>query len=104
MFNDVVIEEPLHFGEDGRLFGILTMPTAQAHSMGDVPVFVFLSAGLLHRVGPARLHVRLARELARMGFSSFRVDLAGIGDSRKRSGLTNQESVKADYDEIVRVL
>jgi hypothetical protein len=104
MFDDVISEDPLHFGEDGRLFGILTTPTAPARSVRDMPVFVFLSAGLLHRVGPARLHVRLARELARMGFSSFRVDLAGIGDSQKRSGLTNQESVTADYEEIIRVL
>ena len=44
-------------------------------------MFVFLSAGLLHRVGPHGLHVRLARELAQMGFSSLRVDLAGTGDS-----------------------
>ena len=104
MFDHALTEEPLHFGEGGRLFGILTLPTAQPRSRPDVPVFVFLSAGLLHRVGPARLHVRLARELARMGFSSLRVDLAGIGDSPQRPGLTNQESVAADYEEIVRVL
>jgi hypothetical protein len=104
MFDHPLTEEPLHFGEGGRLFGILTLPTAHPRSRPDVPVFVLLSAGLLHRVGPARLHVRLARELARMGFSCLRVDLAGIGDSPKRPGFTNQESVAADYEEIVRVL
>ena len=103
MFDGAMTEEPLHFGEGGRLFGILTRQITQPISR-DVPVFVFLSAGLLHRVGPARLHVRLARELARMGFASLRVDLAGIGDSPQRPGLTNQESVAADYEELVRIL
>jgi pimeloyl-ACP methyl ester carboxylesterase len=67
-------------------------------------VFVFFNAGFLHRVGPHRLHVHLARDLSRMGFSSLRVDLAGTGDSPPRPGLTNQQSVAADYDEILRVL
>ncbi len=97
-------EEPLQFGEGGRLFGILTLPIAPPHTQHSLPVFVFLSAGLLHRVGPARLHVRLARALAQMGFSSLRVDLAGVGDSLQRPGLTNQQSVAADYAEIVTVL
>ena len=72
--------------------------------MQRLPVFVFLSAGSLHRVGPYRLYVRLARELARMGFSSLRVDLAGVGDSPARRGMTNQQSVAADFAEIASVL
>jgi pimeloyl-ACP methyl ester carboxylesterase len=100
----ILTEEPLQFGEGGRLFGILTLPTVPARSAQELPVFVFLSAGLLHRVGPYRLHVRLARELAQMGFSSFRVDLAGTGDSPPRPGVTNQQSVAADFAEIVGVL
>ena len=67
-------------------------------------MFVFFNAGLLHRVGPHRLYVHLARDLSRMGFSSLRVDLAGKGDSPPRPGLTNQQSAAADYDEILRVL
>ena len=39
-----------------------------------------------------------------MGFSSLRVDLAGKGDSPERIGLTNQQSVAADYEDIVGVL
>jgi pimeloyl-ACP methyl ester carboxylesterase len=69
-----------------------------------MPVFVFLNAGLMHRVGPYRLYVRLARELAKIGFPSLRVDLAGIGDSPPRPGLTNQQSVAADFEEIMDVL
>ncbi len=48
------------------------------------PVIVFLNAGMVHRVGPNRMHVRLARELAQLGFTSLRFDLSGIGDSPPR--------------------
>jgi pimeloyl-ACP methyl ester carboxylesterase len=104
MSDPVLTEEPLQFGEGGRLFGILTLPGVPPRNAEELPVFVFLSAGLLHRVGPHRLYVRLVRELARMGFSSLRVDLAGNGDSSPRPGLTYQQSVAADYEEILDVL
>jgi hypothetical protein len=104
MPDPVLKEEPLQFGEGGRLFGILTLPAVSPRNARQLPAFVFLSAGLLHRVGPGRLHVRLARELAGLGFDTLRVDLAGIGDSPRRPGLLNQQSVAADYKEIVSVL
>ncbi len=104
MSDHALTEEPLHFGEGGRMLGILTLPAAPPGNARELPVFVFLSAGILHRVGPRRLYVHLARELARMGFSSLRVDLAGVGDSTPRSGLTTEQSVRADYQEIVSVL
>lgn len=104
MPDPVVVEEPLQFGEGGRLFGILTLPKMPTRSAQELPIFVFLNAGLLHRVGPARLYVRLIRELARLGIKSFRVDLAGTGDSPRRPGLTYPESVAADFREISAVL
>src|SRR5262245_50121121 len=104
MPDQVLMEEPLQFGEGGRLLGILTSPSMPARNAEQLPVFVFLSAGSLHRVGPHRLHVRLARTLSRMGFSSLRVDLAGTGDSPPDHGLTNQQSVAADFEEILAVL
>jgi pimeloyl-ACP methyl ester carboxylesterase len=104
MPDHVLTEEPLQFGEGGRLFGILTVPSMPPRNAHALPVFVYLSAGLLHRVGPYRLYVRLARELAQMGFSSLRVDLAGTGDSPRRPGLTNQQSVAGDFEEILGVL
>lgn len=97
-------EEPMQFGEGGRLFGMLTQPNLTPGNTRKLPVFIFLNAGLLHRVGPSRLHVRLARELAAMGFSSLRVDLAGTGDSPRCVGLTPQQSVAADFEEIMGVL
>ena len=104
MSDPVLIEETLQFGEGGRLSGILTRPSVPVRDPPELPVCVFFNAGLLHRVGPHRLYVHLARDLSRMGFSSLRVDLAGKGDSPPRPGLTDQQSVAADYDEILRVL
>ena len=49
------------------------------------PAIIFLNAGLLHRIGPNRLYVRMAREMAGRGFSSLRFDLSGIGDSLPRT-------------------
>ena len=99
-----MIEEPLQFGEGGRLFGILTKPEGASNTATDLPVFVFLSSGLLHRIGPRRLYVRLARELAQQGFSSLRVDLAGRGDSAPSPGVSEELSLLKDYEEIVSVL
>jgi pimeloyl-ACP methyl ester carboxylesterase len=39
-----------------------------------------------------------------MGFSSLRVDLAGMGDSPPRPGLTNRQSIAADFAEILSIL
>ncbi len=96
-------EEVLRFGADARLFGILTLPSAQHHA-GKLPVFVFLNSGFLHRVGPGRLYVRLARTLAKMGFISFRIDLAGRGDSAGKAELRSEPSLLADYKDIVQIL
>ncbi len=105
MSDHVLKEEPLQFGEGGRLFGILTLPNTAPGQGPELPVFVFLTAGFLHRVGPLRLHVRLARELAEMGFSSLRVDLAGTGDTPPRpASMSYQQSVVADFKGIVDVL
>jgi pimeloyl-ACP methyl ester carboxylesterase len=105
MPDHVLKEEPLQFGEGGRLFGILTVPNTPKGQAPELPVFVFLTAGFLHRVGPLRLHVRLARELAGMGFSSLRVDMAGTGDTPPRpASMSYQQSVVADFKGIVDVL
>jgi hypothetical protein len=99
-----LIEEPVHFGDGGRLSGILTFPSRSLPDRESLPWFVFFNAGLLHRVGPNRLYVRLARLLAQSGFGSLRIDQAGKGESPARSGLTSNASVAADYDEILRSL
>ncbi len=65
------------FGHGNGLSGIVT------DAAGSTGV-VFLNAGVLHRVGPSRLHVTLARALADKGFASLRFDFSGIGESETR--------------------
>ncbi len=78
-------ESVVRFGSDGQLVGILTRPEQPAAA---APAVVILNAGVLHRVGPHRLHVVLARELAAAGVSCLRLDLGGIGDSVSSSDAT----------------
>jgi hypothetical protein len=78
-----VKEQVLRFGQWRSLVGVLTEPRAGTAN-ADAPVVLFLNAGLLHHIGPHRLHVQLARRLARAGVQSLRFDLSGIGDSGPR--------------------
>jgi pimeloyl-ACP methyl ester carboxylesterase len=73
-----LIESAFNFGPDSRLVGILTQP--EARKSDDLAV-VMVNSGILHRVGPNRVYVRLARHLAKAGYTSIRIDLAGVGDS-----------------------
>jgi len=72
-------EEAVLLGPHGRLVGVVSDPAAPA---GDRPAFVLLNAGLVHRVGPSRNTVRLARALAARGFLVLRFDNSAVGDSR----------------------
>lgn len=77
-------EEALLLGPAKSLVGIITRPAA-AIRRADAPLFVILNAGIIHRVGPNRMSVRLARTLAGEGFSVLRFDLSSLGDSGPRS-------------------
>jgi len=77
-------ERPIVFGEAERLFGILTEP--DGHASGNRPVLCFLNSGADHHVGPHRLYVELARQLASCGYATFRFDVGGLGDSRAAPG------------------
>lgn len=76
-------ETPLLFGPDASLVGVLTQPDGDTR-----PTLAFLTfnAGVIPRLGPHRLNVKLARTLARAGETSFRFDLSGQGDSRSAVG------------------
>lgn len=71
------------FGEGKSLVGIVTEPVAEKAS--DRPGVLLVNAGLIHRVGPNRMYVELARTLAGQGFTALRFDLSGLGDSAPRS-------------------
>lgn len=76
-------ERAVRFGPGGSLAGVLTVPL-HAGAVA-VPAVVILTAGVIHRVGPNRMHVRLARELARRGHLVLRFDLSGVGESDARA-------------------
>ncbi len=46
-------------------------------------VLVVLNAGATRRIGPGRLHVRLARHMASAGWAVVRLDMPGLGDSAR---------------------
>jgi pimeloyl-ACP methyl ester carboxylesterase len=86
----------LHFGPEGALMGVLASPD---EPRDGAPAVVLINSGLIHRVGPNRLYVRLAQELAERGFHSLRFDLSGIGDSPSLGagdGLSVQDRAEAD--------
>lgn len=85
-------EQVVRFGSDEQLVGIVSSPEA-----ASATAVVILNAGVLHRVGPHRLHVLLGRQLAERGFAALRLDLGGIGDSVAASDATTfRESAVAD--------
>jgi pimeloyl-ACP methyl ester carboxylesterase len=70
-------EVTLAFGREANLVGTLTLP--RTHS-GDT-AYLLPNAGVIHRIGPHRFNVKLARRLAALGIPALRFDLAGVGDS-----------------------
>jgi len=71
-------ERATRLGPDHKLCGVWTQPETDRRE--DLAV-IFLNAGLLHKVGPYRMNVDLARRLAAAGMSSLRFDFGGLGDS-----------------------
>jgi hypothetical protein len=98
----LVRDEAVRLAPEGQLVGILSHPPVRAGATpAPVPAsglaFIILNAGVLHRVGPHRLHVALARRIAAAGVASFRLDLGGIGDSIASSDATSfRDSAVAD--------
>ena len=96
ILNAEINESVCHFGPDGGLFGILSAPNSDQQK-SDAPIALILNAGIVHRVGPFRLHVDMARQLAAEGFSTMRLDLSGLGDSAQRTGKVDSAS-RAELD------
>lgn len=90
----IVRDEVLRFGPEGQLVGVVSHP---AGGRASALAVVILNAGVIHRVGPHRLHVILARRLAELGVPALRLDLGGIGDSIASTDATTfRESAVAD--------
>ena len=69
-------EKAYLFGNN--LLGILSEPE---NSESDYPCVLLLNSGMIHKIGPNRLYVKLARTLVKSGYKVFRFDFSGVGDS-----------------------
>jgi hypothetical protein len=88
-----VREVALCIGADQGIVAVRTDPAQRSSDTG----VLLLNAGVIHRIGPHRLHVTLARQFAAMGLAALRLDLSGIGDSRAIPGtLSFRDSAVAD--------
>lgn len=90
------------FGPDGGLIGTITYIERPANaSLG----LVLFNAGVVSRVGPHRINVKIARHLAGQGIPTVRFDLHGMGDSRRPDGrLSYKEQVVADLQAALNLL
>jgi pimeloyl-ACP methyl ester carboxylesterase len=91
---DPILREELCCLQDSpHLFGILTERKQAVAS--ERPFILLVNAGSSYRIGPGRLYVRLARELARDGFRCLRLDLNGLGDSVAANSLYENDPYPA---------
>jgi pimeloyl-ACP methyl ester carboxylesterase len=94
-----VREQVVMLGPRKSLVGIVA---SGASDGAQLPAIVILNAGIIHRVGPNRMFVTLARRLAAVGHTVVRFDLSGIGDSEPRSdGLAPLEASLADIRDVL---
>ncbi|MBI5924232.1 MAG: alpha/beta hydrolase [Aquabacterium sp.] len=86
-------ENILTFGPGARLTGTLTRPDGPSRGTA----ILLLNAGVIHRMGPHRINVKLARALAAQGHTVLRLDLSGQGDSEASdSTLSYDQQAVAD--------
>lgn len=90
------VETPVRFGPDAKLFGIRCQPRGETRRL---PVLL-LNTGANRHIGTSRLTVTMARRLAGLGFQSWRIDVAGIGDSDAMPGRSDHvlDSVSSCVD------
>jgi alpha-beta hydrolase superfamily lysophospholipase len=89
-------------GTHRGLVTIVTDPPRTGGAKATGLAAIFLNAGVIHRVGPSRLYVQLARELAADGWVAARFDHSGIGDSPvRRDGLPFEECAISEVREVM---
>jgi alpha-beta hydrolase superfamily lysophospholipase len=82
-------EQPVFFGSEPRLFGILTQPpVADSRPRRGV---ILLNSGADYHIGPRRMYVSLARRWARSGCYVLRIDISGLGDSGAHPGCASNQ-------------
>ncbi len=88
-------ERVVTFGPGSILIGIETWPSDD-RAKANLPAVILLNAGVVHRVGPHRMTVTLARRLAQAGFHVLRYDRSGLGDSQPRARGNAADAAVAD--------
>ncbi len=97
----VPVEAAFSIGNEKPLIAITTVAPRRRAEAGQ-PWIVLLNAGIIHRIGPNRLYVQLARRLASRGHAVLRFDLAGIGDSEPPTQvLSSWDSALADIRQVL---
>lgn len=81
---------------NGRGFGILSRATRDRRGA----TVVLFNAGLIHRVGPFRIHMHLARRLTALGFDVLRFDLPRVGDGIADQAATPPAPLEAVIDAV----
>ncbi len=84
-------ERVVRFGDE--LVGIMTLPERMAPG---TPACLLLNTGVMNRIGPHRLNVKIARAIAAVGVPSLRIDLSGLGDS-----LASKAPLRADEQAVL---
>lgn len=96
-------EQAFRFGRARHLVGITGLPD-RCPEKGGVGIIV-LNAGLVHRIGPFRLHVEMTRRLNACGYPTLRFDLSTLGDSGAcDESQTRVQQVCADVSDAVGLL
>jgi hypothetical protein len=80
-------EQTLQFGPDNALVGTLASTDNPHTGLGAL----LFNAGVVPRIGPNRLNVRITRALAGQGIPAMRFDLSGRGDSAPSRGMESYE-------------
>ena len=96
-----MLEIATTFGNAPPLVGIIA--TQSVPEQGEaLPAVILLNAGIVHRVGPSRMSVRIARRLSSLGFAVARFDHSGVGDSGiRRDRLTWSESTVVEARDVM---
>jgi pimeloyl-ACP methyl ester carboxylesterase len=95
-------EQAFRFGRARHLVGIAGLPASPAQ---DVVGVIVLNAGLVHRIGPFRLHVEMTRRLNAQGYPTLRFDLSTIGDSASSGeSQTRKQQICADVADAMQLL
>jgi hypothetical protein len=84
--------------DGGHGFGLLN----RGSTLRGGTAVVLFNAGLIHRVGPFRVYVHLARRLAARGVHVLRFDLPRVGDGSGDARINGDGAVAAALDAVKR--